>query len=165
MTEPDATMTRIGQGMELGQRGERAAARELFAEVWSGVGGAAGDPLHRCALAHAMADVRDDVREELAWDLRALEAAELLTEERASQAGVTSPVAGLYPSLHLNLGECYRKLGDLDSAREHLLRGAAAVGALPEDGYGQLIRTGLDRLAERLTPAGSETTSENDGGP
>ena len=31
-----------------------------------------------------------------------------------AKAGVTSHVAGFYQSLHLNLGESYRKLGDLD---------------------------------------------------
>ncbi len=53
-------------------------------------------------------------------------------------------------SLHLNLGECYRKLGDLDRAREHLQRGQAAAGALGSDSYGLMIKSGLDRLAERL---------------
>lgn len=148
MFEPDATMKRIGQGIELSQRGERAAARELFAEVWAGFGGEAGDPLHRCALAHSMADVQ------LVWDLRALEAADLLTDECAAQACVTSPVVGLYPSLHLNLAECYRELGDPDRAREHLDCGNAAVGALNDDGYEQMIRRGLDRLSEQLKPAG-----------
>jgi hypothetical protein len=28
--------------------------------------------------------------------------------------------AGLYPSLHLNLAECYRKLGEFGPARDHL---------------------------------------------
>lgn len=71
MAEPDETMTRIGHGMELGQQGEREAARLLFDDVWRDMGGDGGDPLHRCALAHAMADVQDDVGEELVWDLRA----------------------------------------------------------------------------------------------
>lgn len=143
-------MARVGQGIALSQRGERHAARQLFAEVWRDIGGASGDPLHRCAVAHSMADVRDDVREELAWDLKALEAADLITDERAARAGVASPVAGFYPSLHLNLGECYRKLGDLDRAREHLERGRASVAALGDDGYSQMINGGLDRLGERL---------------
>jgi hypothetical protein len=69
MRVPDATMTRIGRGMELGQRGEREAARVVFAKIWSDIGCDDGDPLHRCAVAHAMADVQDDVREELIWDL------------------------------------------------------------------------------------------------
>jgi len=150
MTGPDATMTQIGKGIELGRQGEREAARGLFANAWSDMGEESGDPFHRCALAHSMADVQEDVHDELVWDLRALEAADLLTDERAAQAGVTSPVAGFYPSLHLNLGECYRKLGDLEVAREHLERGQAAVGALGNDDYGQMIKSGLNRLAERL---------------
>jgi hypothetical protein len=97
-----------------------------------------------------MADVQDDVQEELAWDLRALEAADLTTDDRASQAGVAGPVAGFYPSLHLNLAECYRKLGEPEAARDHLRRGQAAVEALPEDGYGRMIKDGLNRLDERL---------------
>jgi hypothetical protein len=64
---------------------------------------------------------------------------------------VTLPVAGLYPSLHLNLSDCYRKLGDLDRAREHLRRARAGIGALADDDYGRLIRAGLDRLTEQLS--------------
>jgi hypothetical protein len=150
MTIPDATMTQIGRGMELAQRGEQEAARKVFAQVWSGIGQEGGDPLHRCAVAHAMADVQDDVHEELIWDLRALAAADRITDGRAAQAGVTSPVSGFWPSLHLNVGERYRKLGDLGKAREHLQRGQATVGSLPADGYGRLVKRGLDRLAERL---------------
>ncbi|GAA1793304.1 Get4 family protein [Planosporangium flavigriseum] len=149
MAEPDLIMARIGQGVELGQRGERAAARSLFAKIWDEIG-LTGDALHRCALAHSMADVQDDVREELMWDLRALEAADSLTDERVWQAGVSGSVRGFYPSLHLNLGEAYRKLGDLERARHHLERGWAAVGVLADDGYGQMVKGGLDRLAERL---------------
>jgi hypothetical protein len=37
-----------------------------------------------------------------------------------SSGRVTLPLAGLYPSLHLNLSECDRKVGDLGRAREHL---------------------------------------------
>jgi hypothetical protein len=98
-----------------------------------------------------MADVQDDVHQELVWDQRALAAADLLTDARVAQAGVTLPVAGLYPSLHLNLGDCYRKLGDLGRAREHLQRAQAGIGALGDDEYAQLIKGGLDRLAQQLT--------------
>jgi hypothetical protein len=149
VNEPDAIMTRIGKGIELSQRGERDAARDIFSQVWDEIG-PSGDALHRCALAHWMADVQDDVHEELVWDLRALEAADSVTDERAQQAGVTGSVRGFYPSLHLNLGETYRKLGDHYRARDHLERGRAAAGALGDDGYGQMVKGGLDRLADRL---------------
>jgi hypothetical protein len=147
----DPTMTRIGQGVELHHhQGQREAARELFAQIWDDIGGEQGDPLHVCVLAHSMADVQEDVHQELMWDLRALAAVGLITDERVAQAGVPLSVAGLYPSLHLNLSECYRKLGDLGRAREHLQQARAGIGALGDDDYGQLIRGGLERLAEQL---------------
>lgn len=151
---PDTTMVRIGEGMALAQRGERQAARALFAAVWDEIGGDAGDAFHRCALAHSMADVQDETEEELRWDLRALDAAELITEERAAQGGVAGPVRGFYPSLHLNIAECYRKLRDLPRARHHLRCGQAALGALGDDGYARMITGGLDRLAAGLDAAG-----------
>src|SRR5690349_12798297 len=88
-------MGRIGEAMALGQRGERAPARALFAEVWAAIG-EDGDPFHRCALAHAMADVQDDVADELLWDERALAAADELTDERVAAGGVPTGVAGFY---------------------------------------------------------------------
>ncbi|MFC6084887.1 tetratricopeptide repeat protein [Sphaerisporangium aureirubrum] len=150
----DPTMTLIGQGVELNHhRGQPEAARELFAKIWDDIGGEQGDPLHVCVLAHSMADVQDDVHQELMWDLRALAAADLVTDERVAQAGVPLSVAGLYPSLHLNLSECYRKLGDLDRAREHLQQARAGTGALGDDNYGRLIKGGLERLAKQLDGA------------
>ncbi|MBF9127934.1 tetratricopeptide repeat protein [Plantactinospora sp. S1510] len=148
----DATLTRIGEGVSLHHhQGQREAARDLFAQIWDEIGGEHGDPLHICVLAHAMADVQDDVQQELVWDQRALAAADLLTDAQVAEAGVTLPVAGLYPSLHLNLAECYRKLGDLDRARDHLQRAQAGIGALGDDEYAQLIKGGLDRLAQLLS--------------
>jgi hypothetical protein len=147
----DPTLVRIGEGVQLHHhRRQREAARQLFSQIWQEIDGEQGDPLHVCVLAHAMADVQDDVHQELVWDQRALAAADALTDERATQAGVAVPVAGLYPSLHLNLAECYRKLDDLDRAREHLNRAQAGMSALGNDQYGQLIKAGLDRVAQGL---------------
>jgi hypothetical protein len=153
MTPPDGTsdqiMARIGQAIALGHQGDRATARAHFAETWAMIG-AEGDPLHRCALAHSMADVQDDVQAELAWDLRALAAADAVTDERVRQAGMVGTARALYPSLHLNLGEAYRKAGDPERARAHLDLGTAAAGHLGTDGYAEMIRTGLRGLAARL---------------
>ncbi|MEU7613592.1 hypothetical protein [Micromonospora sp. NPDC049204] len=147
----DETLARINEGVQLHhQHGQREAARDLFAEIWDDIGGEGGDPLHVCVLAHSMADVQDDARQELVWDQRALAAADLLTEARVAQAGVPMSVAALYPSLHLNLADCYRKLGDLGRARDHLQRAEAGIDALGDDEYGELIRSGRDRLAHQL---------------
>ena len=147
----DPILTRLGDAAQLHHhQGQRDVARERFTQIWADIGGRQGDPLHVCVLAHAMADVQDDVDQELIWDLRALAAADLVTDERLEQAGVALSAAGLYPSLHLNLCECYRKLGDLDQAREHLRHAEAGIGALGNDEYGQLLKDGLERLTKQL---------------
>jgi len=106
VTQPDPVVMRIGEGIELCQAGRREAARSLLSEVWEQLDGEPGDAFHRCAVAHWMADVQDDVRDELLWDRRALEAADLVREHGAGVEGVAPPVAGLYASLHLNLAKC-----------------------------------------------------------
>ena len=148
-TTVDATMTRIGEAIALSQQGRRSDARAAFSAIWTAIA-TDGDPLHRCTLAHHMADVQDDPRDELAWDLRALAAVESVTDERAAAAGAVGPVAAFYPSLHLNLGEDHRKLGDVAAARRHLDLGREAAAALGDDPYGSMIKSGLDGLAERL---------------
>ena len=148
--EPDAVMARLGEAIARSQHGDRASARQMFADLWADIG-VDGDALHRCTLAHHMADVQDDPREELAWDLLALEAADSVTDERAAAAGATGPVAAFYPSLHLNLGEDHRKLGNVDEARHHLELGREAAALLGGDPYGAMIRGGLDGLAKRLS--------------
>lgn len=71
----DVVMTRIGQAIMLLHAGDREEARNRFGIIWSEIG-EHGDALHRCTLAHYMADAQDDPGDELAWDLRALTAAE-----------------------------------------------------------------------------------------
>jgi hypothetical protein len=146
----DEMMARILQAVTLGHQGEQAEARQALAEISAEITDG-GDSLHRCVLAHHLADVQDDPHKELDWDLRALEAAHSITDARAAAAGATGPVATFYPSLHLNLGEDYRKLGDLTQARRHLALGQQAAAALSDDPYGSMIRRGLDGLAKRLS--------------
>lgn len=146
--------TRLGQAIALGQEGRRDEARAAFAGIWTDVDDG-GDPLQRCMTAHHAADVQDDPADELAWDLRALAAAESVTDQRAAAAGATGPVAAFYPSLHLNLGEDHRKLGDLAEARRHLDLGLQAASSLGDDAYGSMIKDGLAGLAERVSAGDS----------
>ena len=153
MTTPlpaDQFTARLGQAITTGQEGRREEARAAFAAIWVDVD-AGGDPLQRCMTAHHAADVEDDPRDELAWDLRSLDAADSVTDAGAAAAGATGPVAAFYPSLHLNLGEDHRKLGDLAAARRHLDLGRQAAAALGDDAYGAMIKGGLAGLAERLS--------------
>lgn len=157
MTDRDEIMERITAAVALHQGGDDRAARERFAAIWGEIS-PAGDAFHRCVLAHYMADAQDDPREELRWDLRALDAAGAVTGERAERHHPSLAIRGFYPSLHLNLAEDYRKLGDLGKAREHLARLTAFLDALSDDGYGNMIRAAVDRLTARL----GETTETSE---
>jgi hypothetical protein len=50
--------------VQLSHQGERQTARLLFAQIWEEIGGEQGDSLHVGTLAHAMADVQDDARDD-----------------------------------------------------------------------------------------------------
>ncbi|MET7452890.1 hypothetical protein ABZT03_13520 [Streptomyces sp. NPDC005574] len=150
---PDAVMTRIGQVVILHHAGDREEARHRFLGLWAEIG-EDGDPLHRCTLAHYLADTQDDPFDELAWDLRALTAAEELTADRLAGHGAALAVRALYPSLHLNLAADYVKLGRAEVARTHLRRARAAADALADDTYGDGVRAAISRLELRLGDGG-----------
>ncbi|MBT2482000.1 hypothetical protein [Streptomyces sp. ISL-94] len=139
----DAVMTRIGQAVILLHAGDREEARNRLGAIWSEIG-EEGASLHRCTLAHYMADAQDDPADELAWDLRALSAAEALED------GPGPAMLAFYPSLHLSLAADYVKLRRPEAARIHLARARAATGALPDDGYGHRVRGAIARLERSL---------------
>ncbi|MGW7141598.1 hypothetical protein [Streptomyces xanthophaeus] len=156
----DAVMTRIGQAVILLHAGDREEARNRLGELWSEIG-EEGDSLHRCTLAHYLADAQDDPADELAWDLRALTAADGLRYDTLSKETEPEPhlaVRVFYPSLHLSLAADYVKLKRPEAARVHLARARAATGALSDDGYGNGVRAAIARLERRLA-------AEPDGGP
>ncbi|OKK17665.1 hypothetical protein AMK16_23065 [Streptomyces sp. CB00455] len=173
----DAVMTRIGQAVILLHAGDREEARNRLRELWSEIG-EEGDCLHRCTLAHYLADAQDDPADELAWDLRALSAAQALQEapapgeaerpggeepgaaardagaagtaDRSAQGRPQAAMRVFYPSLHLSLATDYVKLRRPEAARVHLARARAATVALADDGYGNGVRAAIARLERRL---------------
>jgi hypothetical protein len=145
----DLVMARILAAVARSQAGDAEGARTEFAAVWSDIG-PDGDPFHRCTLAHYAADVQDDLRAELAWDEVALEAAGQVSDARAKEHHESLAIEGFLPSLHLNLAEDHRRLGDAASARHHIEEARRRLSALPEDGYGAMIRAGVDRVAALL---------------
>ena len=152
-TASEALLTRIGQIVILHHAGDREEARRRLLDLWTELG-ADGDPLHRCTLAHYLADTHDDPTDELAWDLRALTEAE--SADGAGPAGSPRSVPALkalYPSLHLNLAADYVKLDRAEAARAHLRRARGAAGALGDDSYGDGVRAEIRRLERHLGDA------------
>ncbi|GAA4667303.1 hypothetical protein GCM10023347_20220 [Streptomyces chumphonensis] len=150
-----AMTTRIGQAVMLLHGGDREEARNRFSALWAELDHDR-DHLHRVTVAHYMADTQDDPQAELAWDLRALGAAEALAGARAGFGGHEVVVRGLYPSLHLNLAADYLKLAQHTAARRELDRCHAVLDALGDDAYGSGVRAAVGRLELRLAEAGGE---------
>lgn len=146
-TTPDPLLTRIGQVVMLHHGGDREEARRRLLDLWTEIG-EHGDPLHRCTLAHYLADTHDDPSDELAWDLRALTAAE--EHEGAAEQEGSAEARALFPSLHLNLAADYVKLGRAEAARSHVRRARRAAVVLRDDRYGDGIRAAISRMELRL---------------
>jgi hypothetical protein len=125
----------ITAAVELGRAGDRETARTQLTALWE----ACDDRQTRCAIAHYLADVQDETEDELSWDLRALEYMEDV---------------GWLPSLHLNLADDYRRLSQAALAEEHLSAARAHLSGLPEGAYGDLVRSGVEHVAEAVA-AGS----------
>lgn len=146
----DAVGTRIGQAVMLLHGGDREEARNRFAALWTELG-EDGDALHRCTLAHYMADTQDDPGDELAWDLRAMDAAaEALTGERPAPHQDLLAMRAFAPTLHLSLATDYLGLRRPETARLHLDRARKAADTLLDRGHGNGVRTAIDRLQARL---------------
>jgi hypothetical protein len=153
----DPIMVEIMAAIARLQGGDRAGGRSALEAIWARI---ADDPapFHACVLSHYLADAQDDLGDELAWDLRALEAALRCDEAAAQTHGLPLSIAAFMPSLQLNLADDYFQLGDLSRSREHLVAAREVIGALGDDGYGDLIRGGLARLERKLAEAGAKSS-------
>ncbi|WP_406636802.1 hypothetical protein [Amycolatopsis sp. WGS_07] len=149
------TMAEITAAVTQGRAGSVDAARTRLQELWDEIG-PAGDPFHRCVLAHYQADLFADPAEALVWDVRALDAAATVTDEqvRAHDAGLR--IAGFYPSLHLNLADNFRRLGSFSAAAEQIAAARKRQDALADDEYGAMIRRAIDGVAEAIERRSTE---------
>ncbi|WP_116948162.1 hypothetical protein [Jiangella endophytica] len=138
MPAGDPLLERIAAAVAVGHTESRPAARTALTELWPALESLGGGPFHSCVLAHHLADLQDDVADELEWDLRAL------------AASSEFDARGFTASLQLNVADAYRRLDDVETARTHAVLARAACSDLEDDDYGRMIRAGVARLAERL---------------
>lgn len=116
--------------------GDPVAAAEYFEKAWD----ARYDDFEAAVAAHYVARHRPMPADRLAWHARAV-----LHAEAAHAAG-DYRVRALFPSLYLNLGDGLLAAGRFDQARAAGMQAAAAVAALPEDGYRTFVAGGIARL-------------------
>lgn len=152
MTSPsagDPTMDAITQAVTDGRAGNAESARSQLLTLWAEIG-VLGDGLHRCTLAHYLADLYTDPALALTWDIRALDAADAVSEQRVQQHHNSLHIDGFYPSLHLNLADNYRRLGSFAAADQHLTAARKHAPSLPDGPYGDMIRTAIEQVDDAI---------------
>lgn len=113
------------------------------------------DHAQRCVLAHYLADQQQDLETETRWDEQALSEFAHVQDGDLAAIGVPS-AAGFAPSLYLNLGDDYLRAGCHEKAQAQLAQAQQSVALLPSEGYGAMIRSGVQRLQERIEAGGAD---------
>ena len=152
----DDVMARVAAAAQRGQAGEKEAARQELESMWAEVDRGEGTGFHRCVIAHFLADLQEDDREELMWDERALAAVDGLSDERVQEFHESLQVRGFMPSLYLSLADDHRRLGNASRAHEFLGKARATSDALGDDAYGELVRGALDKVSRALAEGSTD---------
>lgn len=125
------------QGMLLEGEAKPDEAAKLFMKAWD----EATNTTEKFIAAHYVARHQDNVADKLKWDETALTLAlELDSPE----------INGVFPSLYLNVAKCHEDLRDFDKAIENYQSALQHTIFLPEDGYGNMIRSGIKSGLERV---------------
>jgi len=135
------------KGMEIENPVE---AKALFSEAWD----RAANDFEKFTAAHYLARQQPTTAEKLKWDETALSFALKIDDGSMLQS---------YPSLYLNIGKCYEDENDFEAARKNYRLALSYAGHLPGNGYGQMIKAGIENGLERVIgeyPAGD---IKNDG--
>ncbi|HTK18386.1 MAG TPA: tetratricopeptide repeat protein [Mucilaginibacter sp.] len=126
------------QGMLLEGEAKPEEAAKLFMQAWN----EATNTAEKFIAAHYVARHQDSVADKLKWDDTALSLA----------LGLDNPeVNGALPSLYLNIAKCYEDLKDFDKAAENYKSALECTKFLPEDGYSNMIRSGIKSGMERVS--------------
>lgn len=126
------------QGMEMEGNGASPEAAKFFYEAWK----VSENGFEKFTAAHYVARVQKSVTDKLHWDNLSLHHALMIDSEE---------VKSTLPSLHLNVGNCFENLGDFLNAKSHYNKALANCVFLPADGYGEMIRSGIQKGLERIS--------------
>ena len=128
------------QGMELEGAAKREEARAIFYQAWD----ASTNDRERFIAAHYISRHQPTVKDKLVWDKKAIELALAINDEHSRAA---------YSSLYLNIAKCYEDMGDKPNALVNYKLAENSCYFLNTDGYGDMIRAGIQNGINRVTTA------------
>jgi len=125
------------KGMEMETNQKPEEAKTLFLQAWN----EATNDFEKFTAAHYLARHQKSIEDKLKWDETALAFALRIND---------SNMTANYPSLYLNIAKCYEDLKDLDSAQKNYQVALSYADLLPDNGYGQIIKSGIKNGIQRL---------------
>jgi tetratricopeptide (TPR) repeat protein len=125
------------EGMLLEGEGKPQEALVLFEQAWKN----ATNDLEKLTAAHYVARRQKTIADKLTWDEIALNLALKIS---------TDDIKAIYPSLYLNVAKCYEDLQDFAKAKDNYLLALNFTTFLPNDGYGDMIRAGINNGINRV---------------
>lgn len=135
--DPENPIVKLcAKGMDM--EGHPDVAKSIFQQAWN----EALTNEEKFIAAHYVARHQNSISDKLKWDKVALELALEINDDNAKKA---------LPSLYLNVAKCYEDLSDFESAKENYHLGLSFTGQLEEDGYGKLIKNGLENGLKRIS--------------
>ncbi len=126
------------QGMDMEQKGNSEEAITLFLRAWN----EAANDFEKFTAAHYVARHQKSVADKLNWDKIALKLASNINDDTVKET---------FPSLYLNIAKCYEDLNDFEGARENYQLALAFTSLLPDTGYGNMIKRGIENGLKRVT--------------
>lgn len=136
--DPDNKIVKLcAQGMDLEGEGKNEEASNIFLQAWE----QASNHKEKFTAAHYVARHQKSIADKLAWDEIALNLALKIKDDS---------VKGAYSSLYLNIAKGYEDLQEFEKATKHYETALVYVNFLHDDGYGKMIKGGVEHGLERI---------------
>jgi len=125
-------------GMAAEGLGQADEALNLFTRAWN----ESSSDFEKFTSAHFVARHQKNIAGKLLWDERSLDHASKINDGSLNSS---------MPSLLLNIGKCHEDMNHFELAREYYLRAHAYINFLSNDGYGNMIKSGIAAGLERMS--------------
>jgi len=136
--DPENPVNKLcAQGIMLEGEGKATEAAELFSRAWE----QAANAKEKFTSAHYVARHQTNAAEKLQWDETALSWAMDADDPE---------IEHVYPSLYLNIAKGFEDLKDLDNAAKNYQLALHYAAILPDDGYSNMIRSGINSGIARI---------------
>ena len=139
LIDPENNIVKLcAAGMDLEGEGKNEEASKIFYEAWQ----LATTHQEKFIAAHYVARHQKTIDDKLLWDETTLELALKIDDDSVKIA---------YPSLYLNVAKGYEDLNKLIKASEYYELASSFITFLSNDGYGNMIKGGIQQGIERVS--------------